>query len=100
MSVIVNHRHRRGRAAGVGSWRSLCPTPRGAETGPARAAGFRSRAHRQEADAHATRAQELGPEADALRRAAAEKAAVAEQEAASAEALAKRATKAEQEIAP
>jgi FtsZ-interacting cell division protein ZipA len=33
--------------------------------------------HRQEADAHATRAQELGTEADALRREATESAAAA-----------------------
>ena len=38
--------------------------------------------HRQEADAHATRAQELGPEASALRRGATEQAAFAEREAA------------------
>ena len=54
--------------------------------------------HRQEADAHATRAQELGPEAEALRRGAPEHAASAEKEAARAEELGTRATQAEQQI--
>ena len=54
--------------------------------------------HRQEADAHATRAQELGPEAEVLRREANEAAASAAKEAARAEELDRRATQAEQQI--
>ena len=53
--------------------------------------------HRQEADAHATKAQELGPEAEALRREATEHAVSAEREAARAEELGTRATQAEQQ---
>lgn len=48
--------------------------------------------HRQEADAHAARAQELGPEAEALRREATAHAAAAKNEAARAEELGARAT--------
>ena len=53
--------------------------------------------HRQEADAHAARAQELAPKAEALRREATEHAALAKEEAARAEELDTRATKAEQQ---
>jgi len=53
--------------------------------------------HRQEADAHAAKAQELAPEAEALRREATEHAALAEEEAARAEELDKRATQVEQQ---
>jgi flagellar biosynthesis/type III secretory pathway M-ring protein FliF/YscJ len=54
--------------------------------------------HRQEADAHASRAQELGPEADALRRVATEQGARAEREAARAGELGARAAQVEQQI--
>ncbi len=54
--------------------------------------------HRQEADAHATRAQELGPEANALRQEATAQAASAEREATRANELGARARQAEQQI--
>lgn len=91
-----DHRGRHGRGDRCGSCRRRCSTPGGAETGRARPDGFSATGHRQEADALAARAQELGPEAEVLRGKATEAAASAELEVARAKELDARATQAEQ----